>query len=145
MTRQILAIAATACILVFPALDPAARTSGAKLSFNVTNIKNDKGKLVVAIFDSKENFLKKPVSEVFLEIGEDGEANGGFSDLLPGTYAIAAYHDKNDDGKLNTVIVVPREDYGFSNNARNMFGPPGFKEAAFEMGAEDMEIAFRVR
>jgi uncharacterized protein (DUF2141 family) len=26
---------------------------------------------------------------------------------------------------------IPKEDYGFSNNARSAFSPPSFKEAAF--------------
>jgi uncharacterized protein (DUF2141 family) len=144
MNRLILA-AVVAGILLYAANSMADANIGSNLSFSVTNLKNDKGKLVIAVFDSKDKFLKEPVSEMSLNIGEDGQVAGKFSDLPPGTYAIAAYHDKNDDGKLNRVIVVPREDYGFSNDARNMFGPPSFKEASFDVGEKDMEIAFKIK
>jgi uncharacterized protein (DUF2141 family) len=118
---------------------------GVALDVNITKIKNSKGKLVVALFDSKEKFLKETVSEYSLEIADDGCAIARFEDIPPGTYAIAAYHDKNADGKLNTFMLVPREDYGFSNDARSMFGPPSFKSASFVVGEQDIGIEFRVR
>jgi len=49
--------------------------------------------------------------------------------LKPGAYAIAAYHDENDNQKLDKAFTgIPTENYGFSNNARGMFGPPSLKE-----------------
>ncbi|MDH3509778.1 MAG: DUF2141 domain-containing protein [Gammaproteobacteria bacterium] len=147
MNRLIFAIIATAFIVLSAASTMAgAKTSlNAGLSVKISKIKNDKGKLVVALFDSKENFLKKTLSELSLDIGEGGEVLAQFYDIPPGIYAIAAYHDKNADGKLNTFMLVPREDYGFSNDARSMFGPPSFKSASFEVGEQDMGIDFRVR
>ena len=51
------------------------------------------------------------------------------TDLAAGTYAIACFHDANADGKLNTSAMgIPKEAYGFSNNARGMFGPPDLKD-----------------
>lgn len=119
--------------------------SGIALHVSISQIKNTKGKLVVALFDSKEHFLEQTVSEFSLDIGEDGTAVAWFSNIPPGVYAIAAYHDKNSDGKLNTFMLVPREDYGFSNNARSIFGPPSFKSASFEVGEQDMGVEFRIR
>lgn len=57
------------------------------------------------------------------------------SDLPPGKYAVAAYVDNNRNGRLDkNFLGMPTEIYGFSNNARGMFGPPDFSEAAFEIG-----------
>lgn len=147
MNRLIFAIIAAAFIVLSAASTMAgAKTSlNAGLSVKISKIKNDKGKLVVALFDSKEDFLKKTVSELSLDIGEGGQVLAQFFDIPPGIYAIAAYHDKNADGKLNTFMLVPREDYGFSNDARSMFGPPSFKSASFEVGEQDIGIEFRVR
>jgi uncharacterized protein (DUF2141 family) len=145
MKRLLQALSASALIVFTATSSIAATEAGSNLNFSVTNLKNDKGKLVIAVFDSKEKFLKEPISELSLDIDEEGEVAGEFSDLTPGTYAIAAYHDKNDDGKLNRIIVVPAEDYGFSNDARNMFGPPSFKEASFEVGEQDTEVAFKIK
>lgn len=56
-------------------------------------------------------------------------------DLPPGKYAVAAYVDNNRNGRLDkNFLGVPKEIFGFSNNARGMFGPPDFSAAAFEIG-----------
>lgn len=58
-----------------------------------------------------------------------------FADLPPGRYAVAAFHDADENGRLTLwPIGLPREPYGFSNDARRRFGPPGFDSAAFTLG-----------
>lgn len=58
-----------------------------------------------------------------------------FADLPPGRYAVAAFHDADENGRLTLwPIGLPREPYGFSNDARGRFGPPGFDSAAFNLG-----------
>ncbi len=55
-----------------------------------------------------------------------------FENVPPGTYGISAFHDRNDNEKLDTNLIgVPVEDYGASNNARGVFGPPKFDDARF--------------
>jgi len=57
------------------------------------------------------------------------------SDLPPGKYAVAAYVDKNRSGRQDkNFLGVPKEIYGFSNDARGLFGPPDFAAAAFDIG-----------
>jgi uncharacterized protein (DUF2141 family) len=58
-----------------------------------------------------------------------------FADLPPGRYAVAAFHDADENGRLTLwPIGLPREPYGFSNDARGRFGPPSFDSAAFTLG-----------
>ena len=52
-----------------------------------------------------------------------------FTGLAPGTYAIALFHDANGNGRLDTRFGIPVEGFGFSNNPRLRFGPPGFDAA----------------
>lgn len=57
------------------------------------------------------------------------------ADLPPGKYAVAVYVDDNRNGKQDkNFLGVPKEIYGFSNDARGMFGPPDFAAAAFDIG-----------
>lgn len=52
---------------------------------------------------------------------------------LPKRFAIAAFHDTNNDGALSrNQFGIPAERYGFSNNARGKFGPPAFEEAVID-------------
>ena len=61
-----------------------------------------------------------------------------FPRLSPGEYAVAAFHDANDDGELNTNFAgMPQEGYGFSNDARGFMGPPSFAAAAVTIGPDD--------
>ena len=62
-------------------------------------------------------------------------------ELPPGTYAIGIFHDANLNNRLdNYFFGVPREQYGFSNDARGFLGPPSFDDAAFSVAGR-AEIA----
>lgn len=50
-----------------------------------------------------------------------------------GVYAIQAFHDRNDDLKVNRgVLGIPTEDVGFSRNAPLGLHGPSFDRAAFD-------------
>ena len=69
-----------------------------------------------------------------------------FAGLPPGDYAVAAFHDEDRDGDLNTNLLgMPTEGYGFSNEARGMFGPPGFDAAAFTIKSGEDRPAVTVK
>lgn len=54
--------------------------------------------------------------------------------LPPGRYALALYHDMNDNWKLDKNFVgYPKEPYGFSNNYRPVFSGPDFEDCVFEV------------
>jgi uncharacterized protein (DUF2141 family) len=55
-----------------------------------------------------------------------------FKGVPAGTYGISAFHDEDNNGKLNTNLVgYPVEEYCASNNARNRFSAPSWKDAKF--------------
>ena len=65
--------------------------------------------------------------------------------LKPGTYAVTMYHDSNGNGELDTNFLrIPKERYGFSNNARGTFGPPDYGECLFEVKG-DTTISIRLK
>ena len=56
-----------------------------------------------------------------------------FKDVPPGIYGISAFHDEDNDGKLDKNLVgYPTEEYCASNNARNMFSAPSWSDAKFK-------------
>ncbi len=60
-----------------------------------------------------------------------------FEQLTPGTYAVAVFHDKNNNGILDkNMLGMPIERYGFSNNIRETFSAPSFKSASVEVNSE---------
>jgi uncharacterized protein (DUF2141 family) len=62
-----------------------------------------------------------------------------------GSYAVVVFHDENDNGKIDrSVLGIPREDYGFSNNPKLLLRKPTFDEARFAVDAQDATIAIRL-
>lgn len=58
-----------------------------------------------------------------------------FPQVRPGRYAVALLHDENGNGKADrAAMMIPREGFGFSRDAKVRFGPPSFNAAAFEVG-----------
>lgn len=104
--------------------------SGAQdMEVTITNIRNDKGVLMIGLFNSKETFTKK----IFK--GENPKASTGevkvvFKNIPPGDYAVSVFHDENSNGKIDTNFIgIPKEGFGFSNDAMGAFGPPSFEKA----------------
>jgi uncharacterized protein (DUF2141 family) len=102
-------------------------------TLQVQGINKAKGELRIAMFDSKDAYTKEPVYAVVLPVDDD-KVEWTVPNLPFGEYAIAVYHDKNTNGKLDTNFLgIPKEDYGFSNNARGKFGPASWEDAKFSV------------
>lgn len=51
----------------------------------------------------------------------------------PGEYAIAIFHDENNNRRLDTVFGIPREGFGFSRNPPLGFGAPRFSNVVIRI------------
>jgi uncharacterized protein (DUF2141 family) len=112
------------------------KLSAQTLTIQVTNIKNDKGKIGVAIYNSEKDFLKK-YYQVKSTKAIKGEATITVENLPIGYYAISLIHDVNENDKMDTNIVgIPKEGFGFSNNVMGTFGPPSFENAKVEVNSD---------
>ena len=54
-------------------------------------------------------------------------------------------HDENANGKMDTMMGMPREGYGFSRDAPVRMGPPKFAAAAFVVEAGDVVQPLKMR
>ncbi|WP_162305824.1 DUF2141 domain-containing protein [Oleisolibacter albus] len=64
----------------------------------------------------------------------------------PGAYAVAVYHDENSDHDFNrTLLGMPAEGYGFSNDADTTLGLPRFKDVRFNAGAGSTDLVIHLR
>ncbi|WP_419728231.1 DUF2141 domain-containing protein [Lichenicola sp.] len=64
----------------------------------------------------------------------------------PGTYAVAVYHDENNNHHFDrSLIGLPVEGYGFSNNASAFMAPPPFSAARFTAGPGDTRLSITLR
>lgn len=68
-----------------------------------------------------------------------------FQHVMPGRYAVALFHDENANGKMDKMLMMPREGFGFSRDAPIRFGPPRFSAAAFTLGETQLTTSIRMR
>ncbi|HEX7847997.1 MAG TPA: DUF2141 domain-containing protein [Chitinophagaceae bacterium] len=104
------------------------------LTVSITNLRNDKGHVLISLFKNGDGYPDKP-DKAFrkekLSI-KNNKASVVFNDLPAGDYAIAILHDEDDDLRMNkTWLGLPKEGYGFSNNVMGTFGPPSYSKAKF--------------
>jgi uncharacterized protein (DUF2141 family) len=116
-----------------------------KLQVTVTNIKGQKGNIIVGIFDSNENFLKKPLD------GRMEKASGDsitvvFENLKPGKYAVSVLHDANKNKDLDkNKLGIPKEGFGFSNNVIGAMGPPSFERAQIDLTPDQKDLDIDIK
>jgi len=137
--------ACAAWLLALPSVAGSGENT-AELEIVVTNIETMGGELVVALFATEASFASRedPIAFAWLEIAGPVVR---WSTVLeaPMDYAVAVYHDRNGNRELDTNrLGRPREPYGFSNDARGVFGPPDFDEAAFRLEAGGGSISIRL-
>lgn len=105
------------------------------LKVTITGFPTNEGKAYVALFRQGDEFPEINGEYIGKIISiENKKAEIIFSDLPKNTYAIAVFHDKNKNGKLDkNMLGIPTENYGFSNNARETFSAPSFESAAIKL------------
>lgn len=125
-----------------------AQSSSPRIHVEIPNIKNSTGNIACGIFESAEGFPDKFLSSaraVIIKKIRKTEAQCEFSDIPPGTYAIAVIHDENMNGELDTNwFGVPTEGYGFSNATIDEFGAPAFSAANFSFDGQDIELTSKL-
>ncbi len=111
-------------------------SSETSLTIEITNIKYPKGTLRLGVFRAGNTFgstyTKPDFGQMVAVTGREIERT--VMNLPPGRYALALYHDMNDNWKLDKNFVgYPKEPYGFSNNYRPIFSGPKFEDCVFEV------------
>jgi uncharacterized protein (DUF2141 family) len=118
-------------IFIFSGLFCSSAQENHTITIHFEGMKSDKGSLFVAIYNTKNSFLKKQFKGDITKI-VDEKATIILKDIPTGEYAVSAFHDANDNKKMDTNFFgIPKEPIGISNNATGFMGPPKYKEAKF--------------
>lgn len=124
------------CLICFVFFSLFFASSETSITIEITNIKHPKGTLRLGVFRAGNTFgstyTKPDFGQMVTVTGKGIERT--VINLPPGRYALALYHDMNDNWKLDKNFVgYPKEPYGFSNNYRPVFSGPNFEDCAFEV------------
>ena len=108
------------------------------LEMEINNLESNKGPIYIRILDENENPVIVGTSPV---INYSSEIS--FDSIFPGKYAIQFFHDENENQKMDfSLIGIPKEKFGSSNDVKPILGPPKFEKMLFEI-YEDKKIIMK--
>ena len=115
-----------------------------EFNVKILNIENSTGTVACALFESPvgfpTEFLHSATNVMIIKIRK-AQARCDFEDIPPGMYAMVVIHDANMNGKLDTNLLgIPKEGYGFSNDAKGLIGAPSFSAASFTYDGQNIDL-----
>jgi len=111
-----------------------ANAPAATLEVGVTGLRNERGMIHACLTRDPAHFPDCGRDPAALTRTVPGNARTiVFRGIPPGSYALAVFHDMNANRKLDTVLGIPREGFGFSRNPTITFGAPGFDKVSMEL------------
>ena len=119
-----------------------------ELIINLSDQKKS-GTLMLAMYNNAEAFEGSVVKEKRSEIGvfkglelylEPQDSTQLSTEIPDGEYAIAFFIDANGNKKLDkNFLGIPKEQYGFSNNAMGTLSAPTFEQAKFMVAGNTIQ------
>lgn len=121
-------------------IDTTRKDSLSKIIIQLSGMKNAKGNVNVALYNSSSSF-NNPQSayQKYSFTTVSGNMTMTLEDIPKGTYAFGLFHDENSNNEIDkNILSIPKEGFGFSNNAIGSFGPPTFDQSKFELPAKSI-------
>ena len=128
------------------ALLAAAAPAGNVLHVEVQGLRDSRGLLQGCLTANRKTFPDCRRDPHALKISVPASAHQlVFTGFAPGDYAVTLFHDANANGKLDTLLGVPREGFGFSRNPVIRFGPPRYDNVNIRLGSGFSRISVRAQ
>ena len=117
-------------------------SANGQLTIEIDEVQQAIGTIWVGIYDSKSSFLIKEKAIIKeIAVTHKGRTKVNISGLPYGTYAIALFHDLNNNGELDqNLFGVPTEPYAFSKPPVSKWRVPYFHEIAFRFQAKQQSL-----
>ena len=119
-----------------------------KLEIEIPNV-DEEGIIYIAIYDNAKDFDSGNNSPEIMALNIIEPVNIGPYNktvyLKKGTYGVKVLIDTNGNADIDlNFFGLPKEQFGFSNNALGLFGAPKFDKASFEVN-NDKKIIINLR
>ena len=125
-----------------------AEPAGTAVTVQVINMRNTDGVVRACMTRDQARFPRcQGSSQGYSVVVPAGQARTlRFANVAPGTYAIALLHDENDNGRADRALgMMPKEGFGFSNDAPVRMGPPTFDDASITVGNAPVRQTIHMR
>ncbi|NNL78725.1 MAG: DUF2141 domain-containing protein [Desulfobacterales bacterium] len=123
---------------------PATAESTGKLIIDISGFPSSEGFAMVALHNSQDSYTSEgdtAIAKTRIKVVNQ-EAQVVFVNVAYGWYGVSIFHDENANMKMDkNAMGIPKESYGFSNNAKGFFGKPKYKDVMFQMNSAEKQIA----
>lgn len=130
--RLFTAIAAAASLLL-PAQAQGAAPATATLTVTIRGVLPQPSELRIGVFDAA-SYDEGPAPVRQHLPAQAPETVVTFEGLTPGRVAVKILQDLNGNGEMDTTLIgIPEEPFGLSNDVKPQMSAPGFEETGFEL------------
>ncbi len=135
-------------VIPAPAQDNKKEKTRGTIIVRMSDFNSDNGKVYVSLHDKSKPFphnsgeaYSRGISKI-----KNKKSEYIFRNVPHGTYAIAVFHDENDNNKMDSNFLgIPSEGIGTSRNVKSTFGPPEFEEAKFVFKKDTLIIRIQIQ
>ncbi|HBZ25482.1 MAG TPA: hypothetical protein DEO54_04475 [Rikenellaceae bacterium] len=114
-------------LVIIAILTPLSLFGQFSLRIEIEGLRSSNGQ-VILVFSNEKG---EKISGVFREI-EESKSVIVLENIKQGNYSFKYFHDENRNQNLDLNRVgIPKEGFGYANNAKGTFGPPSFKKTIF--------------
>jgi uncharacterized protein (DUF2141 family) len=126
------------CLVMLPA-------QAATVTVTVHKVKKAEGDIRAALCADEASYKADTCIAEAIVKAKAGSTTLDFKNVAPGTYGIQLMHDKNGNGDMDfNFLGLPKEGYGFSNNAKPRLSQPSFSKIAFIVGQNDVQLSINL-
>ncbi len=146
MKRFSFALILVAIVGNFTVFTDAKANSNTNLVITIQGLKNQRGRVCLSLYSNGRGFPKNNALQARCVKITSTPLVVTFPNLQPGSYAVAAFHDVNGDGKLHqNILGIPTEEFGFSQNPEILTGPPKFGDSAVLVAGPETDIQIQLQ
>lgn len=129
------------------AASPPPGKPGADLQVQLTGLRSAKGTVHLCLSPNPSRFLqcKDDPAAMSRSIPASGAGRLDLGAVRAGTWALLVVHDENRNGRLDMMLGIPREGFGFSNNPAVKPRAPKWEEIRFTVPPTPSVQQVRIR
>jgi uncharacterized protein (DUF2141 family) len=148
MQRTVVAAAVLGLVGLSASPSSAASPQTGSITVHVAGLRSNDGQVGCALYNSAKGYptdASAALERRFCPI-DNGTSVCAFAPVPSGTYAVACFHDENNNGKLDTGLFgIPKEGVCASNGATGTLGPPSFRDAKFDTSGSRRDVPVRMK
>ena len=134
-------------VMFLAGTSPVASESTGILIVNINGFPSSEGFAMVALHDSEESYKGEAdaaIAKTQVKV-VDQKVQAIFGNIAYGGYGISIFHDENANGKMDkNAMGIPKEAYGFSNNAKGFLGKPDYANVVFQLDSAEKQITINL-